>query len=371
MSTVDVQCVVSEVPRDQGLRETLRALRRSRDETDGLTAFRVAPVLLVSDGEGFQRVAIGSTAILVRPGRLVQLQLSLAQVWRRDSSSELFAPVDDAETREQDRADVAQRLEQLATSSSNSLDGLAGQELATQCAKALSERSRNAVQQLRDFRYVVEENLAASSTTSESSFEHARAISSLIQLNVMCGRAGDQAREAVRESLHLHLDDSEAYHSYRKARDPLILNAYAPATHETRPWMRSHDAAVRQCEELQRQLQTESDAIRSLVLAGVSISSARDAEQQAKSNVLAGALSVGLGIPALVLTLYGVSALLPLSAAGHLLAFLPVALAPLAAACYAAYHNDRLKRRLIQCSEAVILAGCVVLLVIAALIAPH
>jgi hypothetical protein len=119
-----------------------------------------------------------------------------------------------------------------------------------------------------------------------------------------CARSTDQSRELAREGLWVYLSDSRAYHSYRKLQDPSLLSLYPAATRKLRPWMRLHDTAIRHCQEMRKQLDAESDSIRSLIAAASSISSSKDADAQSRFNVLAAIASVGIGLPALVLALW-------------------------------------------------------------------
>ena len=187
----------------------------------------------------------------------------------------------------------------------------------------------------------------------------------------MCGRASDEAREATREGMWVHATDAEAYHSYRRLQDPSIISPHAPATRELRSWMQLHDAALRHCLEVRRQLDAESVSIRSLIASAASISSSKDADAQSRFNVLAAIASVGLGLPALVLTLYGATILLPLNSPPRLLAFAPVAVSLAIAASIAMWQGHRLKRGRIWTLSAVgILIVLLLLLLAAGILAP-
>ena len=90
----------------------------------------------------------------------------------------------------------------------------------------------------------------------------------------------------------------DAYHSYRRLQDPSLINPVSVTSFRTRSWMRLHDAAVRQCLEMRKQLDAESDSARALMAAAASISNSREADAQSAFNTLAAVASFGLGIPA-------------------------------------------------------------------------
>ena len=123
--------------------------------------------------------------------------------------------------------------------------------------------------------------------------------------------------------------------------------------------------------EMRKQLDAESESIRSLIAAASSISSAKDADAQSRFNVLAAIASVGIGLPALVLSLYGADILLPMNTGPRQLAFAPVALALLIAALIAMWQGVRLKRGKIWTAGAVgIVLVLLALLLAAGLLAP-
>ncbi len=242
--------------------------------------------------------------------------------------------------------------------------------VAAQLVKELAEDSRNALSELREVRYELERQLAESSAESTALEEHTSVVSSLLQLNIICGRAADQAREVVREGMWVHVTDSEAYHSYRRLQDPTIINQYSPATSETRPWMRLHDAAMRQCTEMRKQLDAESASIRTLLTSASSISSSREADAQTRFNTLVAVFSLGLGVPALVLALYGADMIVPLNTVPRQIAFLPVALGLIVAAVIAAIKAPRGRGRMVWMFGALSILLVLVLLFIAGIMAP-
>lgn len=202
-------------------------------------------------------------------------------------------------------------------------------------AKSICEMSRNNVAVVRDIRYELESKFALASDSSSSSEEYTNIIAQLLQLNIISSKAADQAREAIREGLWTYVCHSDIYHSYRKLQDPSLLNRFDPATIETSPWIRSHDAAVRQCVQMQEQMERESQTIQALISSATGISSSREADAQSRFNLLVALVSIGIGIPALFLAMYGASDVFRFENVSSITAIAPVGLSLLAAALVA------------------------------------
>ena len=194
---------------------------------------------------------------------------------------------------------------------------------AARHAKALCELSRNSVVSIREIRYQLEERLANESADDTADEVHTWIVSSILKLNIVCGRCVDIARELVREGLWSYLDDDDAYHAYRRLRDPSLIVDQPPADIAMRSWMRLHDTAIRHCEQIDAQLTEESSTLVALLEAASSISSSREADAQTRLNTLVALLSLGLGVPALVLVLYGAQLILPLDTVRQQIAFVP------------------------------------------------
>ena len=346
-----------------------RAARDTQPNGPGSAALRVTPLLLFPDNaEGERWVAVGHVLVSVHSGS-VSLEATVVAAWTETGTANEFALIPQAETSQQDQ--IARWTADLLRSQTEVPIGLADPTfIAASLAKTLTEYSRNTVMAVREVRYALEACLAESSTDSKASEQYTDVIAALLQLNIVCGRAADQAREAAREGLWVHTTDSEAYHAYRKLQDPALINQYVPATHLTRPWMRIHDATMRQCQEMCRQLEKESESIRMLLTAASSISSSREVDAQARFNLLVALLSIGLGIPALFLTMYGANLLLPMNTWPKVGAFVPVGFALLAAGTAAIWYAPRgAKRRIwVLCGAAVLLV--LLLMIVAAIMAP-
>ncbi len=283
-------------------------------------AFRAVPLLLVL-GDPADLVVVGRVHVR-QDGPDVTVDAVIDGVWVTVDGG--WEPAGPAEPRDVDvRIQRALREVRVDAPAEVLADP---QGAVARFAKSLAEGSRGAVARLRALRYAVESGLADQLRPGRRD-SVLPALATLLELGVMSGRAADQAREAVREGLWVWLTDPEAYHSYRVTQDPTILSGHAPADHATRPWMRTHDATVRQCRAMEEQLTAEADVISSLLDAAATVASARESESQQLFNTLVGVAAVGLGLPALVLSLYGADQLVPLTSLRQVLALLPIALA--------------------------------------------
>ncbi|MCC9198300.1 hypothetical protein QNO08_01370 [Arthrobacter sp. zg-Y820] len=327
----------------------------------------MAPLLFLTGAEGERSIVVGHVLVAVCPGG-VSLEATIVAAWSENGAVHGFALIspEDGDQREETEhltaAHLRTRVELPATTDPT--------PMAAGLAKTLAESSRNTMGAVREVRYALEAYLAQSSKDTHASEQYTDVIAALLQLNIICNRAADQAREAAREGLWVHTTDSEAYHAYRKLQDPALINEHAPATHLTRAWMRAHDAAMRQCQEMCRQAEKESESIRMLLSAASSISSSREADAQARFNLLIALLSIGLGIPALFLTLYGANLLLPMNTWPKVGAFVPVGIALLAAGAAAIWYAPRGSKRRVWlfCGSAVLLV--LVFMIVAAIMAP-
>lgn len=342
---------------------------------DGPGILRVVPLLRVFGPKGERVVLVGHTCLAVRDFDQVAVESVVGNAWVEGPAEGEFVRLDiDEDTTPGDGEVVTKAVRQFERELPGwpvALPAVDLQMFIAQYAKNLAEISRNSVAQVREVRYDLEHRLAVFSAKGHSTASNTPIVASLLELNIICGRAADEAREAVREGLWLHLSDSEAYHSYRRLQDPSIINEAEPATPGTRTWMRLHDAAVRQCLEMRKQLDAESDSARALMAAAASISNSREADAQSAFNTLAAVASLGLGIPALVLALYGADRLLPLNTEPRQLAFIPVAAGLFFAAVIAIWRAPKGKSSRVWIIAAmgiiVILLG---LLVAAGLLAP-
>lgn len=333
---------------------------------------RVVPLLRISGEKGRRVVLVGHSCLAVSDAGHTAIESFVTNTWVEGVVEGEFEHLDVAGASVHEQAKAARvEFERELPAWPEAASQWDPQLHVAKHAKALAELSRNAVASVREIRYDLEHRLANFSSKGHPTTSNTPIVSSLLELNIICGRAADEAREAVREGLWLHLSDSEAYHSYRRLQDPSIINNAAVADSTTRTWMRLHDAGVRQCLEMRKQLDAESGSARDLMAAAASVSNAREADAQAAFNTLAAVASLGLGIPALVLSLYSADRLLPLDTEPRQLAFLPVAAGLLFAAVIAIWRAPKGKSSRIWIVGAIgIIMVLLSLLITAGLLAP-
>lgn len=338
----------------------------------GPSILRVVPLLRVSGPKRKRVVLVGHSRLVIQDIDRVAVESFVTNAWVEGADEGEFARVEINTAAANTRVTAATaEFERELPDWPDTASAEDRQMHVAKHAKALAELSRNAVASVREIRYDLEHRLAHFSSKGHPTTSNTPIVASLLELNIICGRAADEAREAVREGLWLHLSDSEAYHSYRRLQDPSIINNAAVATAATRSWMRLHDACVRQCLEMRKQLDAESGSARDLMAAAASVSNSREADSQSAFNTLAAVASLGLGIPALVLALYGADRLLPLNTEPRQLAFIPVAAGLLFAAIIAIWRAPKGKSSRIWIVGAIgIIIVLLSLLVAAGLLAP-
>jgi hypothetical protein len=235
------------------------------------------------------------------------------------------------------------------------------QGLLTSLAKEASERSRDEVAVVRSLRLDLEERVAASmgSVGGESP---SKTLPLLVSLSIAVTQARHEARDAVREGLWLWRDDSAAYHGYRRSRDMTLINEQPPADVATRPWMRAHDAAIRQCEAMAELLGEEVQALTQMVQSAGVMAQIHDAESADTLNKVASAAAVGIGLPSLGLAYYGADKLFALDLSGAV-AVLAVILVPTLLAVPASMVVSRGRTRHTTVGMGV-LVGCLLLCLI-------
>ena len=337
------------------------------------TAIRVVPLLRVFTVAAVTHIAIGVVFVTVRAPQSISCAVLLNGVWVGTGGS--FTPLDLSPTGNESLSGAVETaLTTLVTATcapSLDLPETDNEHIAAFIAKGLAEAARNSVAAVREARYALELQLAETSVMSPAQSTQGSVVAALLQLGIICGRSADTARDAEREGFHVFLTDSTAYHSYRRVQDPTLIGTAKPATAGTRAWMRLHDTAVRQCRALHSQLDAEGASVHALLAAAASVSSSREADAQASFTTLAAVASLGLGIPALVLALYGADRLLPLDTWPRQLAFIPVAVGLVVATVVAIRRAPGgSHRRVWYVGPAAMLLGLLGLLVLAGLIAP-
>ncbi len=324
---------------------------------------RLAPLLLTEDdGDGVRSIAIGEVAVGVDDEHQTHLNARVIGCWRV-SGLRITECSDDT-------GHIKANLEQqLADAYPTDVEKDGNGRLQDPCfiaaagAKAICELSRNSATVIREIRYGLESRLADESAGGASG-EHTSVVAAMLKLNIMCGRITDVSRHAVREGLYTWITDDEAYHGYRSLRDPTLFNSTPAATVETRNWMRLHDTAMRQCEALMDAIAAESATLVQMLAAASSISSSRDADAQTRLNTLVALLSIGIGVPALVLTMYSTELLLPLQTGRQRVAFVPIFLSLLFAAILAIWRAPKMGEN----RRVWFAAGVAVLFLLAALV---
>ncbi|WP_082114686.1 hypothetical protein [Lentzea aerocolonigenes] len=138
--------------------------------------------------------------------------------------------------------------------------------------KAVAEGSRNTVAELRGLRYEMERQVADLLAQRRNTALRL-VMAQLVELSIAFSRARDQARDTLREV---------------KA-----------------PGVRRH------CEAMDVELGEEITRLQTLLSSVSTFAVAQEGEAQQRFNMLAAAAAAGLGLPALILSLYGADAYLP------------------------------------------------------------
>lgn len=282
--------------------------RRALPEPGEGEAVLEVPLLRVIGDPGRRRLIVGSLGVQVKGPDLVAINLWPKAVlaepggWHREDKA--LAAAD------------SQLLASLADPA-HEITGDAG-AVAVTVAKAFAEASRNNVAELRGLRYELERQIA-DLLAGRSATALRPVLAALIELSMAIGRARDHARDAVREGLHIWLWDQPTYQLNRSAQAPGAGDA---------PWARTHRNALRHCEAMEAELIEEAARLEALLGSMSTFAVAQESEAQQRFNLLAGLVAAGLGLPALILSLYGAEPFLPLDSFDRAWrALLPIALA--------------------------------------------
>lgn len=327
---------------------------------EGSRAFRAAPLLRLVGAPGHRTLVVGQLRVEV--GTSVAVEAAVQAAWREEGG---WTPVAPGEVAVELLVPALQQPGHEVPAPGRTVAGQ--QRTAAVVAKALAEGSRNAVADLRAVRYGLEERLAEDLRGKK---RRTGLLSQIVEVALAVNRARDQAREAAREGLWLWLTDDEAYQQHRRALDPSVITSVGPADDRTRAWMRTHDAAVRQCAGMEALLGEEARLLYDLLGGASTVEASREADAQETLNQLLTAAGVGLGLPALLLTLYGVDGLTPVRGVRGVLAVVFIAAVTLLAATLPSVlvsRSRRVSRRIALVAAGV---GLVALLVLAGLFAP-
>ncbi|MEU4743663.1 hypothetical protein AB0G02_24800 [Actinosynnema sp. NPDC023658] len=249
-------------------------------------ALLVPPLLRLIGDRGDRRIVVGAARVEVTAEGETSVTFQVRAVWREDTGWR----------QESDREGLD---EVLVGSLAEPAHRFAGDpaSVAVMAGKALAEASRNEVAGLRGLRYDLERHVADLLAQRRSTALRSL-LAQVIELSMAFSRARDHARETIRE---------------------------------TRPETATHLAALRHCEAMDVELAEEVARLQALLTSMSTFAVAQDGEAQQRFNMVAAAAAAGLGLPALILSLYGADAFLPFSFDHAWRALLPIALTALVA----------------------------------------
>ncbi|MCZ2804605.1 hypothetical protein O2W18_05790 [Modestobacter sp. VKM Ac-2983] len=313
-------------------------------------AFRVAPLLHVVSATDGHLIVLGQIRVTVPSAGFPDIEVHLTAAWATGELAARLGPEASgrshhtpwASLENWQRVDAGDEIESVVRTAVHGLRWRTDEDVeerVTRIAKDLAERSRDAVADLRNLRYELE-TLLSSELRKASTRTLERLLADLLELSTLASRARDEARECARGGLWAWRTDDDAYHAQRRLQDPTLAPRPEPAKPVRRTWLHLHDAAVRHCQAMERQLGDETASLRGLLNATSTMSVTRDARSSETFNLVASVGGIMLGLPALVLTLYGASSVLPLSTSNYVV-LLPLAFAGLVAAVIAAYLPGR------------------------------
>ncbi|MEO6083445.1 MAG: hypothetical protein ABIQ18_10100 [Umezawaea sp.] len=281
--------------------------RTRRWQRSGAEALLAAPLVRLLGTPGDRRIVVGKAQVAVDADSECAVTLLVQAVWSERGGWHQEA---------WDRTDVGAELLAALASPAHQIAGDA-KEIAVMTAKGLAEGSRDAVAGVRGLRYEAERQVADLLTQRRSTALRPL-LAQVVELSQALSRARDHAREAVRDGLWIFLWDADTYQ----------LNRGEPAT-TSHPWTVPHRNALRHCEAMDVELADEATRLQTLLSSVATFAVAQDGEAQQRFNTLAAA--AGLGLPALILSLYGADTFLPFSFDTAWRALTPIAVIALVA----------------------------------------
>jgi hypothetical protein len=316
------------------------------------TAFRAAPLLAILDTGAGRLIVVGQCQVTAAAQRAPVVRVLAQALW-------LASREDDAPRGRRSRAGGGAARFRPADHGWRMVPGYDGlRELlipwlrdnphpvpadregrATVIAKAITESSRNETYTVRELRYELERTIGASLRRLKTQ-ELESVLADVVELTVAVSRARDAATEARRGGLSSWRSDPAAYHAQRRLQDPTLPRRPGARKARRRSWFPILDAGVRQCEAMDRLLAEESTLLHQLLDAAASVSVARDAQAQETFTLVATVGGVLIGIPALIIALYGATSVLPINTS-NLIVLVPVAVSGLLAAVLAAFLPGR------------------------------
>lgn len=308
-------------------------------------AFRAAPLLAVLDAGDDRLIAVGQIQVLTSPSAPPRVTGVVRALWSAFVPEHARGSTVHRDLVTHLRAiDEHDRLEPLLTEwvRRSVLRGSDAEALATAIAKDLAERSRNSVTTLRAYRYGMERSLGEI-LHGGGTRDLEVILADIIELSTICGRAGDEAGEAVRDHLWTWISDRDAYHAHRRVLDPTLPPRPGNRRGRRRAWFTTLDAGVRQARSMDSLLEGESALLHTLLSSASTIAVTRDARAQETLSLVATVGGVIFGLPALILALYSATAVLPLSE-NNAEVLLPLAGAGLVASAVAAFLPGKERR---------------------------
>jgi hypothetical protein len=273
----------------------------------GAEALLAVPLVRLIGEPDDRRIVVGTTRVAVPADGGTSVTFLVQSVWRESTGWQ-----QDGET------GLDEALVGSLAEPAHVIDGEPRMTTVI-AAKALAEASRNEVTALRGLRYGLE-RAVADLLAQRKPTELRSLLAQIIELSLALSRARDHAREAVRDGLWITLWDNDTYRANRG--EPVA---------STKPWTETHRAALRHCEAMDVELAEEVARLQSLLSSMSTFAVAQDGEAQQRFNMVAAAAAAGLGLPALILSLYGADTFLPFSFDRAWRALLPITLTALVA----------------------------------------
>ncbi|MFI6576167.1 hypothetical protein ACIBFB_10205 [Nocardiopsis sp. NPDC050513] len=236
--------------------------------------------------------------------------------------------------------------------------------VAVDMGKALAEGSRNAVAQLRALRYDLERRIA-DELAARSDQPLRPLLAAVLELATAMGQARDQASAALRDGLWIWLWDDTVYDHNGQHSDTRVDADTLP------DWASTHRLGLRHCEAMARELEEEVSRLHALLGSMSTFAVAQSTDAQNRFTLLVGVGAAVIGLPALILALYGADAYLPLDSFDRAWrALLPVGATALAAAAAAIRWMPGTARPHHYAVAAVAVAAVLVMLLVAGALTP-
>ena len=331
-------------------------------------AFRLAPLLAILDLGTATAVAVGHVEVTVVAGEPPVLRARVRGLWLSASKAAVGTAAPEPGPRRWrgviDHPEVVAAAVGWLRARSGPTDG-DPEQVATVLSKDVAESSRDAVQELRSLRYELESHLSAT-IRGESRSRLDVVLADLVELSVIAGRARDEAREAARSGLDAWRSVPAAYHARRRLQDPALPPRPGAEAAQAESWFALYDASVRQCQAAEQLLGEEVQLLQGRLTAASTVAIARDAQAQESLTLLATVGGVALGVPGIIVGLYGVSNVLPLHWDSRSAAVIaPIALASILASVLAFVTTAGGVRRRLRRAGVTLLAVLVMVAVVA------